>query len=588
MAQQASPDALNYMGCLYQQFFTLDDEAEAQGRVFNDFPELRSTETDGVALVAQTEAALQAFFASDLYDDPNLADIDVVAPLPSDDYEDYRNQLIAVAGLYQAALGRYPDYGGLQFWVTQLKNTEFPLVLLTELAAEFNGSAEFAALYGDISNDEDYVRLLFENALGRDPEAVAQEDIDFWLNQGLSNDELLVAFAVVPELAIQIARDLPALMSYLSLETDSTPSQTDIQTAIDNYGTDSAGLVTGVVGEVTATASYPNSTCGSLLDFTPVVEGDIVATLNYIEPATLLTFGGNYRLEVSVRYTGEEAFNLTPLVGALTISTENGEELTLSDFFYEILDEEGTPRSLNPSEQTSTGFDVLYLFEGPEGAWDTGDNGTYTLDLTNGIAAATDPLATFEVAIVSDPVAAPISAVLQPIPAIITESEPVIDIVVTYNAPGLDEDSLGNDDLFIDGPGVDADLPVVFVSSQAISGSQIEATYQLQSTPGADGWGNGPGTDDGDEEDNGTYMILLQEGALIAGGQAVPGEIQDLGQFIVSIHTAGSNVSPRLTDISIPTPVSGTPAVGMTGVDEDDKGIFGGNMGGGRLDRNGP
>ncbi|SDC82621.1 DUF4214 domain-containing protein [Belnapia rosea] len=109
----------------------------------------------------------------------------------------------AVARLYYAALGRAPDAGGWQGWTDYVKGGHS----LSELAAAFPASAEFQARYPSVDN-AGYVRLLYENTLGREPD---QGGYDGWLgymNQGHSRVELLQLFADSQEF---IHRTLPLI-----------------------------------------------------------------------------------------------------------------------------------------------------------------------------------------------------------------------------------------------------------------------------------------------------------------------------------------------------------------------------------------
>lgn len=108
-----------------------------------------------------------------------------------------------VARLYYAALGRAPDVGGWQAW-TDYANAGHAL---SDLAAAFPASAEFQARYPSVDN-AGYVRLLYENTLGREPD---QGGYDAWLgfmNQGHSRVELLQLFADSGEF---IAKTLPMI-----------------------------------------------------------------------------------------------------------------------------------------------------------------------------------------------------------------------------------------------------------------------------------------------------------------------------------------------------------------------------------------
>jgi len=102
--------------------------------------------------------------------------------------------------LYEAALDRTPDTAGLGFYVNLLQQG----ATLQDIAANFTASPEFAARYGTLSNAQ-YVDLLYENVLGRDP---GQGELDFYTNllgQGSSREAVLIGFSESVENRINTA-----------------------------------------------------------------------------------------------------------------------------------------------------------------------------------------------------------------------------------------------------------------------------------------------------------------------------------------------------------------------------------------------
>ncbi len=78
-----------------------------------------------------------------------------------------------VVRLYQAALGRAPDQGGLNAWTTALEAG----APLEDLARGFLGSAEFALRMGADLSDGAVVARLYQNVLRRAPD---QGGYDYW------------------------------------------------------------------------------------------------------------------------------------------------------------------------------------------------------------------------------------------------------------------------------------------------------------------------------------------------------------------------------------------------------------------------
>lgn len=83
--------------------------------------------------------------------------------------------------LYQATLGREPDENGFANWSGRLAEGQ----ALTDVIAGFTDSQEFANTYGQLEDPADFVKLLYNNVLGRDFDQgqVAQSEIDSWTNR---------------------------------------------------------------------------------------------------------------------------------------------------------------------------------------------------------------------------------------------------------------------------------------------------------------------------------------------------------------------------------------------------------------------
>ena len=97
--------------------------------------------------------------------------------------------------IYQTALGRSGDLGGLQFQANTLKTGA---VTEKQLAEVFVASAEFAALHGGQS-DSDFVAGLYDDAFGRDADAGG---LGFWtgfLSGGGSRAQVVQSFLDSPE-----------------------------------------------------------------------------------------------------------------------------------------------------------------------------------------------------------------------------------------------------------------------------------------------------------------------------------------------------------------------------------------------------
>ncbi len=97
-----------------------------------------------------------------------------------------------VARLYEAALDRLPDQGGLNFWIDAVQHGQ----PLSGLASGFIASAEFQSRFGGAtSGNGAFVDQLYQNVLGRAGEAGGRK---FWvdsLDAGTSRADVLVGFS---------------------------------------------------------------------------------------------------------------------------------------------------------------------------------------------------------------------------------------------------------------------------------------------------------------------------------------------------------------------------------------------------------
>lgn len=101
----------------------------------------------------------------------------------------------AVARLYVAAFGRTPEVDGFNFWLEQYSGANWNL---PEMAEFFLTSTEFEERFGD-PDDEGFVTQLYNNVLGRDPDAGG---LAYWVAElagGMGRSTLLLLFSESPE-----------------------------------------------------------------------------------------------------------------------------------------------------------------------------------------------------------------------------------------------------------------------------------------------------------------------------------------------------------------------------------------------------
>jgi Domain of unknown function (DUF4214) len=104
---------------------------------------------------------------------------------------DHTGTAANVLRLYQAALGRAPDVGGLNFWTSQIDDSHFSL---TSVANSFAASPEFIHNHGSLS-DQDFVQQLYQNILSRPGDASGAQFWDDQLASGTSRGQVLASFA---------------------------------------------------------------------------------------------------------------------------------------------------------------------------------------------------------------------------------------------------------------------------------------------------------------------------------------------------------------------------------------------------------
>lgn len=87
--------------------------------------------------------------------------------------------------LYSAAFGRESDADGMGFWLRRMETgTTLKQVSREFMVGDGHGQEEFDKVYGVNLTDETFVRKLYNNVLGRDPDA---DGFNFWMS-ALKND----------------------------------------------------------------------------------------------------------------------------------------------------------------------------------------------------------------------------------------------------------------------------------------------------------------------------------------------------------------------------------------------------------------
>jgi acetyl esterase/lipase len=104
----------------------------------------------------------------------------------------------AITRLYGTAFGREPDANGQAYWTRLYLHGR----TLSSIASQFDASPEFVATYGAL-NDREYVRQLYLNVLGREPDPTGH---DYWTNMlgaGRTRGWVMIGFSQSAEMRVK-------------------------------------------------------------------------------------------------------------------------------------------------------------------------------------------------------------------------------------------------------------------------------------------------------------------------------------------------------------------------------------------------
>ena len=106
--------------------------------------------------------------------------------------------------LYNAAFSRLPDAKGLENWINGNKSGN---VNYASSAQYFSQSEEFKNRYGSNVNDTDFITTLYNNVLGRAPDAAGLSHYQSLLAGGRTRGALLLDFSESPENRILFSQE---------------------------------------------------------------------------------------------------------------------------------------------------------------------------------------------------------------------------------------------------------------------------------------------------------------------------------------------------------------------------------------------
>ena len=106
------------------------------------------------------------------------------------DSPEFQGAIAPVTRLYYSYFNRIPDKPGLDYWIYQYRSG----TPLNTVSQAFASSAEFIGTYGNLT-DPQFVTLVYQNVLGRAPDAAG---LAYWvgqLNGGMSRGQVMVGFS---------------------------------------------------------------------------------------------------------------------------------------------------------------------------------------------------------------------------------------------------------------------------------------------------------------------------------------------------------------------------------------------------------
>jgi hypothetical protein len=118
-----------------------------------------------------------------------------------------------VVRLYYATFLRVPDYAGLTYNAGLVRSGT---VTLAQLADFFTASPEFQSLYGSLDNAQ-FVTLLYNNVLGRAPDAAGLSGWVALLNGGYTRGQVLLGFSDSSEYQARKFNEVYVTMMYVGM-----------------------------------------------------------------------------------------------------------------------------------------------------------------------------------------------------------------------------------------------------------------------------------------------------------------------------------------------------------------------------------
>jgi len=152
--------------------------------------------------------------------------------------------------LYKAAFDRTPDLKGLGYWINDMDRG----VTLETVSSGFMASDEFILRYGANVSDNDFIKLLYENVLDRQPD---QTGYEYWqrdMANGMSREKMLINFSESFENKANVSELISNGIQYTKYESPGNYNQySSINTYVGEvdflqfeiFGTESQDILVG-------------------------------------------------------------------------------------------------------------------------------------------------------------------------------------------------------------------------------------------------------------------------------------------------------------------------------------------------------
>jgi len=134
---------------------------------------------------------------------------------------EFQNRIAPVARLYSAYFLRLPDTGGLTNWINykvygNAANGNVPATL-EDISQQFADSAEFNLRYGSL-NDTEFVTLVYQNVLKRDPDPVGLSNWVQFLTEGSkTRGGVMIGFSESTEYKDAVDVDIRVISLYYGM-----------------------------------------------------------------------------------------------------------------------------------------------------------------------------------------------------------------------------------------------------------------------------------------------------------------------------------------------------------------------------------